>query len=601
LPRNPDVISVAAAHTLDGLFRERVRRSPDAVAYRQFDAEAGAWQDTTWANMGACVGRWQEALLGEELRPGDRVAIMVSNRREWVCFDQAALGLGLYVVPLYTHDRGQNSAHILQDSGARFLFIEGEQQWHALEESREGLGGLASIVSLHTIEGANDPRLRRLEDWLPSGTGELRAGNARPEDLATIVYTSGTTGKPKGVMLSHSNILSNAWACLRLVPASSGDVFLSFLPLSHMLERTVGYYLPMMAGARVAFARSVSLLAEDLAAIRPTALISVPLIYERMHKVVLEKLEDRGRLVRWLFEAAVAVGWNAFEHRQGRRGWRPSHVLAPGLSRLVGAPLMERLGGRLRVAVTGGAPLPLATGRMFLGLGLPLIQGYGLTETSPVISLNSLEDNDPWSIGRPIDGIEMRIGADDNFEVRGPNVMLGYWDNDAATREILTDDGWLKTGDQVRIDDGRLYIVGRVKDILVLANGEKVPPDDVEKAITIDPWFYQALLIGDGRPYLSALVVLEAAAWKKAAANLGVPADPAEADRDEKARKAILARIDQCLHAFPGYARVKAVAIAVEPWTVENGLQTPTQKKRKKEIIELYAERIEQIYRGAPG
>ncbi len=321
-------------------------------------------------------------------------------------------------------------------------------------------------------------------------------------------------------MLSHRNLLWNAEASLKMVPAYPDDRFLSFLPLSHTLERTAGNILPIMAGASVAFARSIPLLADDLKLLRPTVMFAVPRIFERIHARLREGLEQGPPLRKRLFEHSVEIGWRAFEHAQGRADWHPDLLLAPFLDRLVGAKVRARLGGRLRVTVCGGAPLSPEVARVFIALGVPLVQGYGLTETSPVISVNRLEDNRPESVGEPLPGIEVRIGPDDELRVRTPGAMQGYWNQPRATAAAFDQNGWLRTGDTARIAHGHLYITGRLKDILVLDNGEKVAPADLEMAIATDPLIEQILIVGEGMPFLSALVVLNSTTFAPLAREL---------------------------------------------------------------------------------
>ena len=485
------VISPAEAVTLDGLFRGRVKRTPDAVACREFNQRHSNWRDYTWAQLYHQVARWQAALEGDGLKAGDRVAVMLRNSPEWVTFDQAALGLGLVVVPLYTQDRPDNVVYILNDAGCKVLLFGTHEQWQTFSGVRDKLGGLLRILTVESLPGAaDDPRLKSIDQWLPEVGGETRHVPRDAGALATIVYTSGTTGRPKGVMLSHRNILTNAAGCLQIVPVTSDDVLLSFLPLSHTFERTCGYYLTIMCGATTAYARSVQQLGEDLQTIRPTMLISVPRIYERVYAAIKAKLDDGPPLRKKLFQLAVDVGWARFEHAQGRGGWTPGFLLWPVLKALVASKIMARLGGKLRTAFAGGAALSPDISRVFIGLGLPVIQGYGLTETSPVACANSVHDNLPASVGKPIPGVEVKIGAKGALLIRGPNVMLGYWNNPGATQAMIGADGWLNSGDTARIDEqGHVFITGRLKEIIVMSNGEKVPPVDVEAAIMRDTLF----------------------------------------------------------------------------------------------------------------
>jgi len=592
----PDnLITPDQAQTLSGLFRERVRRTPEDCAYRFYDALNGAWSDLSWRQIAREVDRWQAALAMEKLKPGDRVAIMARNSRFWVIFDQAVLGLGLVPVPLYTEDRVDNVSYILRDSGSKLLLIGGPGQWDRLQRNIEEISGLKRVISIAEIENVEDRRVIALDEWLSNDYQPAHLPSIKSDTLATIVYTSGTTGAPKGVMLSHWNILSNAYSGLQTVPVSTGNVFLSFLPLSHTLERTVGYYLPMMAGATVAHNRSIPELAKDLRVIKPTALISVPRIFERVYGRVKDGLARGPWFARMLFHLTVMVGWHRFQHEQGRGIWHPSLLLWPILKRLVADRILARLGGRLRFTISGGAALSPEISRMFLALGAPVLQGYGLTEASPVVSVNRLDDNIPASIGIALPGVEVKIGKDDELLVKGENVMLGFWNNVEATAAVIDGDGWLHTGDKARIDGRHIFITGRIKDIIVMANGEKVSPTDMELAITGDSLFGQVMIIGEARPYLVALAVLNELQWRQLAREGGLP-DTGMNDKD--AEKILTARIAALLHEFPGYAQVVRIHATLEPWTVENGLLTPTLKVKRKDILEKFGSEIESLYEG---
>lgn len=598
-----DVISVAVAKTLDGLFRERVRRSPQSVAYRDFEVATEQWRDYTWAEMAQAVARWQIALSQENLSAGDRVAVMSRNCPQWVMFEQAAIGLGLAVVPLYTEDRAENAAYCLQNAGVKLLLIEKLTQWEAFSQVEDLLTGLSRIVIMTLSEEeavhAGDDRIVMLSKWLPEQANEAQHLNTDPHALATIIYTSGTTGRPKGVMLSHHNILTNAYASAQIVAVAPADLLLSFLPLSHTFERTAGYYVPMMCGATIAYARSIQLLQEDLLTIRPTILISVPRIYERVYAGINAKLEEASILARKLFNLAVEVGYSRFEQQQGRDSWHFSHLLWPLLDKLVARKLMDKLGGRLQQAMSGGAALSPEISRVFIGLGLPILQGYGMTETSPVVCANRLDNNLPSSVGQPIPGVEVKLGEHNALLIRGPNVMLGYWNNPEATRAIISDDGWLNSGDIARIDEqGRITITGRLKDIIVTSTGEKVPPADMEAAILQNPLFEQAMIVGEGRSYLSALVVLSKRGWESVAVQCQVAADPLQLAKNEQAKEIVLDMISQQIHQFPGYAKIYQVALIAEPWTVANEMLTPTLKLKRAKIVEHYQTEIERLYAG---
>lgn len=598
--RNSDVITPEAAGTLAGLFLERVRRSPDGCAYRRFDLQGRCCECTSWAETASLAARWQTAMRREGLQPGDRVAVMLKNSLEWVLFDLAALGLGLVTVPLYVNDRPDNFALIIQDTEARILLIEGVDQWERIREVHGRLDSLLRIVSLTpACSQGCDARLTLLSDWLPNSADSYDAGSWLPEALASIVYTSGTTGSPKGVMLSHSNILTNAYAGISRVAIYPDDLFLSFLPLSHTLERTAGYYAPIMSGASVAHVRSLEQLPDDLAAIRPTIIISVPRVFERVHKRITGSLAAGPRWKRRLFDLTITVGWRRFLHSQGRGDWSPLFLLWPLLDRLVAQRIRAALGGRVRLAISGGAPLNPEIACFFIALGLQLLQGYGLTEASPVVSVNSLADNRPESVGRPLPGVEVMIGANSELLVRGPNVMSGYWRNPLASAAVIDRQGWLRTGDQARIvDSGQITITGRIKEIIVLANGEKIAPNEIEMTLSTDRLFEQILVVGEGRPFLSALLVLNKTEWIKLAGTLAIDANHDALLEIRSVEQTLLERIAARLSHFPGYARIRRVCVIRTPWDVQDGLMTATLKLRRQQLLERYAAEIETLYAG---
>ncbi|MEN8177274.1 MAG: long-chain fatty acid--CoA ligase [Pseudomonadota bacterium] len=587
-----DTIPLAVANTLSCVFQERVNRSPNRTAYIDYDPVAQQWEETSWLQMSDQVARWQAAFRQEKLNTGDRVAIMLKNCREWVMFDLAAQGLGLVTVPIYTNDRPENIGYILQDAGVRLLLLESNEQWQALQQIRNQLAGLNRIITLEKVDPMGlQSRLLSIDDWLPEQYDQdLQVLEVDPEKLASIVYTSGTTGRSKGVMLSHANILWNIAAGLKLISVYPEDKLLSFLPLSHALERTIGYYMPIVAGATVAYARSVPQLAEDLLSIKPTILIAVPRIFERVYSKIQDKLENDSVIARKIFNTAVTTGWQRFEHQQGRSRWSVKQLAWPLMNKLVASKIQQKLGGRLRFAVSGGAPLSPDIAKVFIGLGIPILQGYGLTETSPIISANPIENNLPASVGLNLPELEIKIGEDDELLCRSPSVMLGYWNNPSATTEVIDSEGWLRTGDKVKIEDEHIFITGRIKEIIVLANGEKVPPADMEMSIALDNLFDQVLVIGEGRPYLSALVTLNPEICEHLSIN--------PHDSGEELELRLIKRISQHLDSFPGFAKIRRVSIVEEPWTIENGLMTPTLKIRRNRILERYADRVNSLYEG---
>ncbi|MEN8170097.1 MAG: long-chain fatty acid--CoA ligase [Pseudomonadota bacterium] len=587
--------------TLDALFLKRVEATPDTVAYRSFDKTQNEWQNFSWEETAQQVGRWQQTMRQEGLEEGDRVALNLRNSPAWVHFEQAALGLGLVVVPLYTDDRPDNLAYILEETGARLLLIQDIDRWRRVAEAltKDALPHLDRIIAL---EGENDnanPRLRSASQWLSEEGCVPMQREGDPKKLATIVFTSGTSGRPKGVMLNHINIISNAMGAYNCVQLSSDDRFLSFLPMAHMLERMAGYYLPMLAGSEVCFARSINLLATDLAEQKPTVLISVPRIYERVQGKIDEQLAKSSFLRRGLFKLAVKAGWTKFQYQQGQRGWSPYLLITPLTQRLVGNKLMAKFGGRMRFAISGGAPLTQNIARTFISSGLTLLQGYGLTETSPVIGVNHPEDNIPDSIGPPLEGVEVRLGEQDELQVRGRNVMLGYWNNHAATAQAIDHEGWLRTGDQASIGPrGHIHITGRLKDIIVLSNGEKVSPSDMEQAIVTDAVFEQVMVIGEGKAYLAALLVLNGEVWPAFAKSCGV--DPLEQSslHNKRVVSRVIKMLASQLHEFPGYAKIRRVHLTLEPWNIDNGLMTPTMKVKRPKVMQQLENEIELLFNG---
>lgn len=592
-----DVIPQSEAPTLDRQFRERVRRSADRVAYTDFEFESNRWRDFSWEAVAREVSRWQAALCGEGLKKGDHVGIRLRNCRHWVIFDQAALGMGLVVVPMYIDDRADNANYVLDHAQVRLLLVETLQEWQELEIAPGDTPGLHKVVVLERCE-AKTPHVVCADEWLPETGDGLVRGLTSPGELATIVYTSGTTGRPKGVMLSHHNLVSNAQSGLRSIAVAPDDVLLSFLPLSHTLERTVGYYVPLIAGARLVFNRSIPELPDDLQTVRPTTLVSVPRIFERAYTEIKHKLEEGPAFGRCLFRAAVKTGWDRFEWRQGRREWKPGILLWPVLDRLVAKKVRARFGGRLRVVIVGGAPLPFMVARTFNALGVNLLQGYGLTESSPILSTNTPGQNRPETIGLPIHGVRLKLGENDELLARGPNIMIGYWYNESATEDAMID-GWLATGDQARVGaDGYLSITGRLKDILVLATGEKVPPADMESAIAEDALFEQSMVIGERMPYLSALVVLNRKIWEGIARGMDLSVDDENVLRRTEVEELLLGRIRKLIHEFPGYARIRRVTATLEGWTIREDLITPTLKLKRSRLREKFQADIDRMYEG---
>ncbi len=553
-----------ARHTLAQMFTARVAETPQAIAYIEYDRQRGSWTSCTWQAMQEKAGHIQGLLQQLGLQAGDRIGLMARGSTYWAGLDLAAAGLGIVTVPLYYRDRAGNVAYVAQRTDMKVLFIGGRSQWDKLtDDSASG----PDVGQIFSAEDLQEEGVQSFEAALKNVDPEpYRVECTDAEALATIVFTSGTTGRPRGVLLTHANILSNAAAATLAVPIAPEDRLLSFLPLSHMFERTVGYYAPMLHGATVAFARSVRTLLLDLRQQPPTILVSVPRVYEKLY----ETLTSRASLSRLPGRILLGLAQQAGRsHLIGGRflwGWLPRL--------LIGRQVRQALGGRLRFAITGGAAMPKKIAHFMAGIGIPLLQGYGLTETSPVLSVNRLNDVRADTVGPLIEGVEARLSDTQELLVKGPGVTQGYWDDSEATREVLDDEGWLHTGDLVAFEDGHLRIIGRSKEIIVLSNGEKAPPQDLEDALCRDPRIAQAWVTGEGRPFLSAVVVM----------------------KSPVSERKLRTKAKWLLRNFPSYARIRRFHVEREPWTVRNGLLTPSLKLCRPALRSKYQTIIAAFY-----
>lgn len=588
--------------TLPQLLVNSVERYGEREALRQFDKETKSWHSLSYAQLMVRVMEWRRAYAAMNLERGTRIGILMPNSIDHACADQAALANGLVPVPLHAIDTPGASAFILSDSRAKVLVTNKLTRWKQIKAAGGDLQDLTAVIITEDEVDDETGMVRGLSEWLAAGTHvvELPEG-PKEDDLAGIVYTSGTTGRPKGVMLTHGNIVSNVKATLECVFPQVGDIFLSFLPLSHTFERTAGYYLALATGCTITYNRSVLLLADDLKTIRPTVIISVPRVYERIFARVHDKLKKSRPAARYLFDWAVEIGWRDFCRRNHLpvehtgRAWLDG-LMRP-LVRKVSSTLLDQFGGRLRIAISGGAALSSKVARTFCGLGLSIIQGYGMTEASPIIAGNNRTLNQPNTVGKPFNNVEVRLGEGDEIQIKGPSITHGYWNRPDATADAFTEDGWFRTGDVGGFNElGLLSIKGRIKEIIVTSTGEKVPPADLEAAIETDPLFSQCYVIGENRPYLSLITVVNPDEWASFAKSCGVdPADPASLD-NPSVKTAALKRAKTAAGEFPHYALPRAVVLTQEPWTIENGLITPTLKLKRGPLSKKFANVIAQLY-----
>lgn len=597
-PQDIDIIGREDARTVPGLFFLRASRGPDRVAFSEF--RDGRWTDVTWAQMAQRIGRFRAALDAAGMAPGDRAAILLPNCVDWVAFDIAAMANGVITVPLYLHDSPGNIGFILANAGVRLCLVDSHERWQALIPHVGECETLARIwVRTDTDAAEGDDRwavsaLPRVLTEQEVDPTDLRCA---AEDIATIIHTSGTTGLPKGVMLSHSALLWNAEAVTKVIPPLKSDVFLSLLPLAHAFERTLGYHLPMMGGSRIVYARSIEQLRDDILEIRPTILIAVPRLYERLLAAIREKAASSS-VKRWLLRLAGDLGWRRHEAARGcapKLGPVARFILWPLLERLVARPVLQAFGGRMRVAASGGAPLSTDVGQFLIGLGLPLIEGYGLTEAAPVVTATTFEDYLLGSVGRPLEGIETRIADESELLIRSPSQMTGYWNDAEQTAAAVNGDGWLRTGDIAEFREGHLFIIGRLKELTVLSTGKKVTPTAVEAKIGTDPLFEQVCVVGNNRPCLVAVSVLNGREWATLARENGLdPGDP----NHPAAAAAILLRMAQATKDLPSYSQVRGVHAVLDSWTVENGVLTPTLKVRRPVIEDRYRAEIDGLFAG---
>ena len=596
--------------TLDRFIPLRASLTGGEIALKQFNRTLNAWDAVSYHELNDRITEWRRSFVSLGLSRGARVSILLNNGVDHVLADQAVMANAMIPVPLHNIDTPGSLAFILADSGAECLVTNKYARWLAVEAVGESLPALKTVILTDEVTPAKQnpsgPKILGIDDFLGLGHAvtELPAG-PEPEDLAAVVYTSGTTGKPKGVMLTHANVVANVIATLEhIAPAPHpGYVFLSFLPLSHTFERTAGYYLALGMGCTIVFNRSIMLLNEDFRIAHPDVLISVPRIYERIYARTIDRLGKQSAFVRFLFNACVDVGWRRF-CRANRLPVPESAVswldplVWPIFKRLVADKVSMQFGGRLKVAIAGGAALNHKVARMFCGLGIPPIQGYGMTEASPIIAGNSLKLNQPETVGRPFPNVEVRLAPETNeIQVKGPSVMKGYWKRPDDTAKVLSPDGWLSTGDVGEFnEEGLLRIRGRIKEIIVTSTGEKVPPVDLELALETDPLFAQTYVVGEARPFISFVAVLNPEEWIKLAAKLGVDPEDTLALQSNAVRSAVLKRARAAAADFPHYALPRNVALTLDPWTIDNGLLTPTLKLKRKPLAEKFSAQIEEMY-----
>jgi long-chain acyl-CoA synthetase len=565
----------------------------------------GAWRDISTEEFGARVRFAALGLLALGVGKGDRVAILSENRPEWTVCDHAILGLGAVNVPIYPTLLTDQIRYILDNSQSKVLVLSTADQLAKVAPILGSLPHLTRLVIMADAPGRpaasigwgdllkEGDRLRRSD----AGRFDAARQAVGPEDLASILYTSGTTGDPKGVMLTHGNFASNVNATLRIIPFSSEDVTLSFLPLTHVFERMVEFAY-LAAGATIAYAESIEAVPQNIAEIRPTVVAGVPRLFEKMHARILETVRASSFIRRAIFNWAIGVGRRralaVLDHRPPPLWARIAHPIA---DHLVFAKLRQRMGGRLRFFISGGAPLAPEISEFLHAAGLRVLEGYGLTETSPVVAVNTLDQTRIGTVGPVIPGVEVRIAPDGEILVRGPNVMKGYFRDEQATREAM-EGGWFHTGDIGLVDaDGFLKITDRKKEVLKTSGGKMVAPQPIENLLRTDRFISQAVLIGDRRNFISALIVPDARLLESYARRKAIPFTSVDdLVRDPRVLDLFRRRVEAKMSGLPSYSTIKKIRLLARELTQESGELTPTLKVKRRVVEQKYAGLIDSMY-----
>jgi long-chain acyl-CoA synthetase len=577
-------------------------RRPDLLRYKS----QGAWKDISTDEFAKSVRSLLRGLESLGVRRGDRVAILSENRPEWTVFDHASLNLGAVVVPIYPTLLTDQVRFILENSQSGVLFVSKEAQMAKVLPVLGSLPALRHLVVLEPPARSLPPQatswsalLRDGEALDRSDPGRFEAARAAvgPGDLASILYTSGTTGTPKGVMLTHANFASNVNATLAVIPFTSQDVALSLLPLTHVFERMVEFVY-LTAGATIAYAESIEAVPQNIPEIRPTVVACVPRLFEKMHARIMATVRASSPVRRQIFGLALKVGRaRARALLDSRTAPLPIRLLHPVTDRLVFAKVREKMGGRLRFFVSGSAPLAVEIAEFFHAAGIRVLEGYGLTETSPVVAVNTLDRARLGTVGPIVPGVEVKIAPDGEILVRGPNVMKGYFRNEEATAEAIRD-GWFATGDIGLLDDGGfLRITDRKKEILKTSGGKMVAPQPLENLLKTDPFISQAVLIGDRRRFISALIVPNPELLASYALRKQIPLTRVEdLIRHPQVIDLFRRRIEAKMAGLPSYETVKKFSLLSKDLTQDAGELTPTLKVKRR-VIELeFADLIESMY-----
>lgn len=563
----------------------------------------GAYKGISYTELRVMVDRFAAGLYALGVRRGDRIAVISENRPEWIVADLGMMRLGAVNVSLYPSMAPNQVEYILNDSGATIAIVSNDRHLRKLLGIAGSLPDLRSIILFPAKEASSDPRVISYTALLALGTEAIEASRSGREDvsegdLLTLIYTSGTTGTPKGVMLTHRNLASNIKSSARCIPFTHDDRVLSFLPLSHSYERMAGYYTALACGVTIAFAESPDTLKENFIEAQPTAVMMVPRVFERIYVRLQREAAGRPVPARALFRWSIDAG-----KRYAALSKRGSIPLYARASRSIANVLVLRkirglLGGHIRFLASGGARLDPAIAEFFEAVGVVIIEGYGMTESSPVVSFNRLDEFEFGTVGKPIPGVEVAIASDGEVLVRGPNVMKGYWKDPASTSQIIDADGWLHTGDIGAINDrGYLCITDRKKHLFVTSGGKNIAPQPIENLFLQSDLIDQFVLIGDGRMFLSALIVPHFDRIREHAKRLNLRfTRPQELIENEQIRSLFEEEIASRQKNLANYERVRKFTLLPRPLTIENGEITPTLKVRRKIVEGRFKDEIDRMY-----
>ena len=589
------------------LFRYVVARDKkQLLSYK----EQGTWRTISARQLEEKVRTVTMGLYALGVRAGDRVGLLSENCVEWTIADLGVLNCGASDVPIYATQSPKQVAYILNDAGVEVLFISDQAQYDRVRDALINCSRLRVIVSFDPLNKPSG-KVMSMEDFLNWGKAanhtepglyETLRASVRPESIATLIYTSGTTGDPKGVMLSHRNLASNATTSAQAASLTENETVLSFLPFSHVFERTT-IYMYLYVGVSIYYAEGIDSVAKDLMEARPNFMTSVPRLFEKIYARALEKAERAGALqaavARWAMQVAGAWGRIVANEEQPDLYLDLKHTLADWL---VFSKWRAAMGGRVRALVSGGAPLAPELAYIFYGAGLPIYQGYGMTESSPIISTNRPQANRVGSVGKPIPGVTVKIAEDGEILCSGPNVMIGYYNRDEETQNTLEIDGegriWLHTGDIGHLDaDGFLFITDRKKDLLKTSGGKYIAPQPIENAIKLSRYVSQVVVVGDQRKFPSALIVPQMEALRAYADQHGIAyGSPADLIKDPKIVGLIESEVQRCTPDLSHHEQIKAVILLEHELTIEGGELTPTLKVKRRVVVEKHQKLIDQLY-----